>query len=131
MSNPSSQGPERKTEQGNKPQVPTSASGWLNFLKEHTWESISYFILFCGLIFMFFYQNAGGFAVGLIIGSYFSQQIKARVTVFKEFIDQEGIFRSFVLIAGVIALLIVGFGLCVGTAVGAVARSFMLPENKE
>lgn len=131
MSNPSSQEPERKTEQSEKPQVPTSASGWLTFLKEHTWESISYFILFFALIFMFFYPNAGGFVVGLIIGSYFSPQIKARVTVFKEFIDQEGIFRSFVLIAGAIALLIVGFGLCVGTAVGAAIRSFVPFENKE
>ncbi|MBS0654279.1 MAG: hypothetical protein JSR46_00750 [Verrucomicrobia bacterium] len=130
MSNPSPQGPEQKPGQKEKNTQPPAGS-FVTFLKEHTWESISYFIIFCGLIFTWFYPNAGGFVVGLIFGSYFAPQIRARATLFKEFIDQEGIFRSFVLIAAGIALLIVGFGLCVGTAAGAILRSLVPNEPKE
>lgn len=117
--------------QEEKPQPSSSEGGWLNFFKEHMWESISYLVLFFGLIFTIFYQNIGGFIVGLIFGGYFAAQIKERVVVFKEFIDQEGIFRSFIMIAAIIALLIVALGLCIGTALGAIVRPYLQFGNKD
>lgn len=107
--------------QGGKPSV----AGWINFFKEHMGESIAYLVLFFGLIFTIFCPNIGGFIVGVIFGGYFSSQIKERVMVFKEFIDEEGIFRGFIIIAAFIALLIVGLGLCIGTAVGALVRPYL------
>jgi hypothetical protein len=98
------------------------------FIKEHKWESVAYFVLFCGLILSVFDKIVGGLIVGLILGIYFSDAIKARVQEFKNFIHDEGIFRGFIVIAAILAMLIIAFGLFIGTLVGALIKPY-LPES--
>lgn len=100
----------------------------IEFIKEHKWESVAYFLLFCGLILSVFEKTIGGLLVGLILGIYFSDVIKEKAQDFKNFIHDEGIFRGFIVIASLLAMLIIAFGLCIGTIVGALIKPY-LPKS--
>lgn len=113
MTNPNQQDPESP-----KP-------GFLEFIMMHKWDTAAYIVLFIGLITSIFYQVTGGFIVGIILGIYFSDAIQMRFSFCKEYIEREGVFRGFILIAGLLALLISSFGLVVGTAMGVFIRPFL------
>ncbi len=112
------------TQPARGPEKPTPES-FINFITTHKWESISYVLLFVGLILTFFYPLIGGALVGLIFGISFAPQIHERVETFKEFIHVEGIFRSFIVIVALLTLLILAFGWCAGAVVGAYIRPYL------
>jgi hypothetical protein len=99
--------------------------GFFEFIMRHKWDTAAYLILFIGLITSIFSPITGGFIVGIILGIYFSDAIQARFSICKEYIDREGIFRGFILIAGLLALVITTFGLVVGTTIGVFVRPFL------
>lgn len=99
-----------------------SVEGFMAFIRENKWDAAAYLILFFGLIYSIFEKFTGGLIVGCILGIYFSDLTKERYTQFKEFLVEEGIFRGFVVVAGLIALFIASPGLCIGVAVGAFLR---------
>ncbi len=117
--------PQKEPEKKEEPKMTLNKQNLTHFVKENLFESISYVIMFCGLIFSIFNPFLGGALVGLILGIYFSQEILEKVTAFKEFIINEGIFRGFIIIAAVLALLIEAPGLLIGTLIGAWVRPFM------
>jgi hypothetical protein len=98
---------------------------FMHFVKDNLCESVCYVILFCGLIFSIFNPFLGGSLVGLILGIYFSQEVIEKASSFKEFIIREGIFRGFIIVAAVLALLIEAPGLLVGTVIGAWVRPYL------
>lgn len=114
MTNPN-QGPKK-----GKPLV--TKEGFFEFVSTHKWDSIAYLLLFIGLIVMFFHDVIGGLIVGVILGIYFSDNLKSRFEQLKEHVEHEGIFKSFVAVAAVIALFISTLGLCVGTVIGVLLR---------
>lgn len=93
-----------------------------SFLEENRWDALAYLILFFGLIFSIFERFIGGIIVGIVLGLYFSQEAKDKFAEFKEFLAVEGIFRGFVIVAAIIALLIASPGLCIGVVLGAFLR---------
>lgn len=97
----------------------------MNFVKDNLWESISYVILFAGLILSIFNPFLGGSLVGIILGIYFSQEILDRSMAFKDLVVREGIFRGFIVIAAVLALLLEAPGLLIGSIIGAWVRPFL------
>ncbi len=99
--------------------------GLIQFVQENRWESISYVIMFGGLILSIFDPFLGGILVGLILGIYFSQEIIERSISFKEMIIRDGVFRGFIVIAAVLALLIEAPGLLLGTIIGALLRPYL------
>lgn len=99
--------------------------GLMNFVKDNLWESISYVILFAGLILSIFNPFLGGSLVGIILGIYFSQEILDRSMAFKDLVVREGIFRGFIVIAAVLALLLEAPGLLIGSIIGAWVRPFL------
>lgn len=116
MAGPESQGPQGPKKDEQK---------LVSFVKENLWESISYVIMFAGLILSIFDPFLGGCLVGLILGIYFSEEIIEKSIVFKEMIGREGIFRCFIVIAAVLALLIEAPGLLIGTIIGTWIRPYL------
>lgn len=102
-----------------------SNESFFHFLMNNKLDTLAYILLFCGLLLALFQYMIGGLLVGIILGLYFSQELGVRATQFKEYIVEEGVFRGFVLIAGVLALFIASPQLCVGTLVGAYTRHYL------
>lgn len=119
--------PEQKEPQKDekKEEIQTEKHGFMTFVKDNLWESISYVVLFAGLIFSIFNPFLGGSLVGIILGIYFSQEILDRSMAFKELVVKEGIFRGFIVIAAVLALLLEAPGLLFGTIIGAWIRPYL------
>lgn len=108
------------------PDLPLTKEGFKEFFSEHKWDAFSYLVLFIGLLITAIFDRfIGGILVGLVLGMYFSQDIHHKFSFFKEYLDQRGIFRSFVLLAAIIALLLASPGLCIGTAIGAFLRPYL------
>ena len=113
----------------NKPNVtdgpipPTGRTG-LDFFRSYLGDIVAYVLIALGLFYSFFDSFVGEVPVGFILGLYFSAHIFQIVAQFREFLIQEGIFRSFILIAAIAALVISAPGLCLGLVGGTLARPF-------
>lgn len=116
-------GPEQH-DQGNK-EPGNQKQDFMTFVKNNLGESIAYLVMFAGLIFSIFNPFLGGCLVGVILGIYFSQEILEKMTSFKELVIREGIFRGFIVIAALLALLIEAPGLLIGTLIGAWVRPYL------
>ena len=113
-------------EPSKKPEAPHHfGEGFLQFIMNNKMDSFAYLILLCGLVLSIFESFIGGLIVGFILGLYFSKETKAELAKFKDYIAVEGVFRSFVLIAAAIALLIASPGLCIGAIAGAFASPYL------
>lgn len=122
---PNTTPPEEKKEGPTTPKSTISQHGFFHFINENKWEIASYVLLIFGLFVSFANQFFGGLLVGLVLGIYFSQEIVDKASSFKHFIDREGIFRGFIIVAAILALLILAAGLLIGTAIGAWVRPFL------
>ena len=95
---------------------------FFELIHHHKWDAGAYILLFCGLLLCLFKPFLGAAIVGLVVGIYFSRELRDRSIQFKDFIVHEGVFRAYVLIVTLIALLILTPGLIIGFAVGAFIR---------
>ena len=95
------------------------------YILHNKWDSFAYMVLFIGLMLSIFERFVGGLIVGGILGIYFSRETRERIASFKEFLDKEGIFRGFVLIAAAIALFMASPGLFIGAIFGAFVRPYL------
>ena len=113
----------------NKPNVtnvPVTPAGQdeLNFFRSNLGDIIAYILITLGLLYSFFEPFVGEVPVGFILGLYFSAHIFHLVAQFREFLIQEGIFRGFIIIAALAAMVIAAPGLCLGLVGGTLARTF-------
>ena len=109
-----------------KEEDPSMKESFFEFIQHHKWDAFAYLVLFLGLLVTAIFDRFfGGLLVGLILGIYFSQDLREKVELFKEYLDEHGIFRSFVLIAGGIAMFMASPGLCIGTGLGAFVRPYL------
>ena len=122
-SEPKTQAKPQQNQWKKDPEIQSHSIG--SFVKNNIWESVSYVVLFAGLILSIFNPFIGGFLVGVILGVYFSQELLNKSTVFKDLVVKEGIFRGFIVIAAVIALLLEAPGLLLGTIIGAWVRPYL------
>ena len=106
------------------PVKPTMLGGIVDLFKTNIGDTIAYLVLAASLLYCFFEPFIGGLIVGFIMGLYFSQHAFHLATQFREFLIAEGIFRGFIIIAALAALIITAPGLCLGFVIGAFARPF-------
>ncbi len=121
-------GPEQNDQDNKQPDrkgPENQKQDFVAFVKDNMGESIAYVVMFAGLIFSIFNPFLGGVLVGVILGIYFSQDILAKMRSFKELVVGEGIFRGFIVIAALLALLIEAPGLLIGTLIGAWIRPYL------
>jgi hypothetical protein len=115
------------------PVKPTMLGGIVNVFKTNMGDTIAYLLLAASLLYCFFEPFIGGVVVGFIMGLYFSKYIFSLAVQFREFLITEGIFRGFIIIAALAALIITAPGLCLGLVVGTFTRPFfgqhMTPEE--
>jgi len=101
---------------------PTMLGSLVDLFKANIFDTLAYVILTVSLILSFFHPFLGGAIVGTIIGLYFSPHFFRLLKEFKEFLLQEGIFRGFIIIAAIAALLISATGLSIGLLFGIFVR---------
>lgn len=99
--------------------------GFLKCILNNKWESVVYLILLIALVCSIFERFIGGLIVGVIVGAYFSTEIKERFENFKDALVDKGIFHSFVLIALLLAILIASPGLFLGVILGAIIKKYV------
>lgn len=97
----------------------------MDLFKSNVTDTIAYIFLAIGLLYCFFEPFVGEIPVGFILGLYFSSYAFRLMALFKEFLITEGIFRGFIVIAGMAALLIAAPGLFIGLAVGIFSRPYL------
>lgn len=122
-------GPESQEPKEEKKTVTPQSSGhkqsFMEFFQQNYIETIAYLLLFTGLILSIFYEFIGGLLVGLVLGIYFCQEVRDRASAFRGFIDKEGIFRGFIVVAALLSILIMAPGLLIGSIIGAWVRPFL------
>ena len=120
---------ENKPNVTNEPGIPAGQEE-LNFFKSNLGDIIAYILITLGLFYSFFEPFVGEVPVGFILGLYFSAHIFHLVAQFREFLIQEGIFRAFIIIAAIAAMVVAAPGLCLGLVGGTLARTFFgAPEE--
>lgn len=122
MTNPADD--EKDSPEDKRAVQPTMVGGFLEFARANVVDSVAYLLLSASLFFCFFNPFAGSIPVGLIVGLYLSQHIAVAARQFRDFIVDKGIFRGFIVIAALAALIILAPGLCVGVLAGAFLRPF-------
>lgn len=101
------------------------SNAFLRFVKTHIGDTIAYSLLSMGLVVCFFDVFLGGLFVGLITGLYFARKIVSSFSHFQELLLREGIFRGFVIVVALGALVISAPGLVLGIILGAAIRPLL------
>lgn len=111
-------------EKEEKPKRSTPMSGMIEMFRNNLTDTVAYVLLALSLLYCFFNPFIGGIPVGFIMGLYFSSHIFRLATQFREFLITDGIFRGFIIIAAIAALIITAPGLSIGLFLGTFARPF-------
>lgn len=106
------------------PAKPARFGGIVDMFTANMADTVAYLVLAASLLYCFFEPFVGGTIVGFIMGLYFSQHVFTLAAQFREFLITEGIFRGFIVIASLAALVITAPGLCLGCTVGTFSRPF-------
>ncbi len=106
------------------PTKPSRLGGIVELFTSNIRDTIAYLILAISLLYCFFEPFVGGLIVGFIMGLYFSHHVFSLFSQFREFLIAEGIFRGFIIIAALAALVITAPGLSMGFLVGTFTRPF-------
>ena len=120
---------ENKPNVTNEPVSPTEEG--IDFFRSNLWDIVAYIFLTMSLLYSFFDQFVGQVPVGFILGLYFSEHIFNLFAQFRVFLIEEGIFRGFVVIVGIAALVIAAPGLCLGLFGGTVGKTFFPSSGQE
>jgi hypothetical protein len=104
------------------PTKPATLHGIVKFCKSNIADTIAYAIIAVSLLYCFFDAFVGEIPVGFILGIYFSSYVFKLAAQFRDFLMREGVFRGFVVIAGMLAVAIGAPGLCLGLVVGVFTR---------
>lgn len=127
--------PEPEKQNEPKPEVPkTEGDRFENFFGQatsNTRDIIAYILLVLGIILLFVQHLYGGFIIGLVAGIYFSKEIIQLIKNFEDFIDRQGLARSIVLGATVLAFFILAPAIFIGAAVIVLLRMFIFNEKSE
>jgi hypothetical protein len=106
------------------PVKPTMLGGIVDVFKTNMVDTVAYLLLAASLLYCFFEPFIGGVIVGFIMGLYFSRHAFRLAAQFREFLIAEGIFRGFIIIAALAALIITAPGLSLGFIIGTLLRPF-------
>lgn len=97
--------------------------GGITTIRKNFINTIAYIVLSLSLLYACFDAFSGGLVAGFIMGLYFSAHTVRLFQKFQDFLIEEGIFKSFVLIAAIAAFIISAPGLALGLFLGAGIRT--------
>lgn len=116
----------------NKTDLKESMSGTLNnvknFAQTNTWDTVGYVAMFLGLLLAIFDISYGFGLIGLVAGFYYSELILGILEGIKEWVDQAGIFKSFVGAGTLLGFFIASPSLIIGMAISVAVSFFMKPK---
>jgi len=118
----------KRTEQRKSPKV--HLSGVIELCKSNIGDTVAYIVLAISLFYTFFSPLIGGLIVGFILGLYFSPHIFSIAGRFREFLLTDGIFKSFTLIAAVVAFFISAPGMAIGLLLGSVIKPVFVSKSE-
>ena len=101
-----------------------------SFAKENTSDTLAYFLLVLGIIFLFFQPFWGQLLIGLVAGYYFSDEIIAFCKNFEREINQQGMVRSIVFGATLVALFVMVPMIFIGAGVVAGLKYLFLSGKR-
>ena len=107
---------------GDKGADKASRPSFFDQMRSHISDTIAYLVLAFGLLYCFFDPFFSGILVGSILGVYFSEEIIQNARKFKDSIIENGIFKSFTLLAALCAFLITAPGICIGLCIGTLIK---------
>ncbi len=102
-----------------------------NYAQGNTRDTIAYVLLILGIILLFFTPFWGGILVGLVLGLYFYDELISVVKDVNGLIDDQGMVRSLVLGASVLAFFIAAPGIFFGAAIAVGIKHLTLPPEKK
>lgn len=100
-----------------------------DYAKKNTKDTVAYILLVIGLIFLFFEPSWGQGLIGLVAGYYFSDEIISAVLNCERTVNREGMGRSIVFGAAMIAFFIMAPFIFIGAAVVAGLKYLFLSEK--
>lgn len=84
--------------------------------------AIAYGFLTLSLFYCLFDPFYGAIPIGIILGIYFSKEAFELTSEFKNFVNEVGIFRSFIFLVAIVAFLLTATGLSLGIFIGSWIR---------
>lgn len=102
--------------------------GLMSYAKDNVRDTIAYIVLIVGLILLFFQPFYGGTLIGLVVGVFFCNEITAIVKNVNGIIENEGMVRSLILGALVLAVFISAPAILIGVAVAVGLRLLVDPS---
>lgn len=104
---------------------PEKEEGFWELVQQNQWDSCAYVLIFIGILVSIFERFIGELIIGTVFGIYFSAWMKERWQLFKEFLENEGVFRAFIMVVFPIVFLIVTPALIIGLFLGCVIRPLL------
>ncbi len=101
---------------------------FMNFAKHNKHETVAFFVLLFGLIWMLASPFYGGILIGLLAGFYFYAEILEFVQGYAHFLNQDGLVKRIVLSALGLVFFLLAPGIFVGAAI-MVALKFLLKSE--
>lgn len=101
--------------------------GLINYARDNVRDTVAYVVLIVGLILLFFQPFYGGILIGLVVGLFFTSEITALSRNVNEIIEKEGMVRSLILGALLLAVFISAPAIVIGTAVAVALRLLVEP----
>lgn len=101
--------------------------GLVSYARDNVRDTVAYIVLIVGLILLFFQPFYGGMLIGLVVGLFFTSEINALFRNVNEIIEKEGMVRSLILGALVLAVFISAPAILIGIAVAVALRLLIEP----
>jgi hypothetical protein len=99
-----------------------NSGGFWQLIRDNKWDSCAYLLIIVGILVSIFERFIGELIIGAVFGIYFSQWMKERCQLFREFLENEGVFRAFIIAVFPIVFLVVAPGIFLGLILGCVIR---------
>jgi hypothetical protein len=113
------------------PNPPKRQDHFLEYLKSHPREVISYAMLIVGIILLFFQPVAGGILVGLVAGIYFSEEIVAYITDWKMGVNAQAFTKHVICIGVALAFFIAAPAIFLGIAIAIGIKQLFVGQPTE
>jgi len=101
--------------------------GLVSYARDNVRDTVAYIVLIVGLILLFFQPLYGGMLIGLVVGLFFTSEINALFRNVNEIIAKEGMVRSLILGALILAVFISAPAILIGIAVAVALRLLIEP----
>lgn len=103
--------------------------GIYKYAKTNPRDVIAYLLLVVGIILLFFQPVYGGIIIGIVAGIYFGEEIISVIKGYDDFVEEQGLVRSLILLGILLAFFISAPAIFIGAAL-VVCLKFFLAGDK-